>query len=59
MAVKLSDALLRRTEAGSAEYPGEDAVASAAGIMAEELDWTPDRIEMETADLRRAYHLPG
>ena len=59
MAVKLSDALLRRTEAGSAEYPGEDAVASAAGIMAEELDWTPDRIEKETADLRRAYRLPG
>ena len=59
MAVKLSDALLRRTEAGSAEYPGQDAVASAAGIMAEELDWTPDRIETETADLRRAYRLPG
>ena len=59
MAVRLSDALLRRTEAGSAGYPGEDAVASAAGIMAEELHWTPDHIDTETADLRRAYQLPG
>lgn len=59
MAVRLSDALLRRTEAGSAGYPGEDAVASAAGIMAVALDWTRERIDTEIADVRRAYRLPG
>lgn len=59
MAVRLADALLRRTEAGSAGYPGEDAVFSAAGIMAAALDWTQERIDTEIADVRRAYRLPG
>lgn len=58
MAVRLTDALLRRTEAGSAGYPGEDAVASAAGIMAAALDWTRKRIDTEIADVCRAYRLP-
>ena len=58
MAVRLADALLRRTEAGSAGYPGEDAVASAAGIMAAALDWTRKRIDTEIADVCRAYRLP-
>ena len=58
MAVKLPDALLRRTEAGSAGYPGDDAVETAAGIMAGELGWTPRRREMEIAELRRIYRLP-
>ena len=58
MAVRLADALLRRTEAGSAGYPGEDAVASAAGIMAGALDWTRKRIDTEIADVCRAYRLP-
>lgn len=59
MAVRLSDALLRRTEAGSAGYPGDDAVAAAANVMAAELDWTPQRIEAEVNELRRMYQLPG
>ena len=58
MAVRLSDALLRRTEAGSAGQPGEDALQKAAGIMAEELDWTPRRMETELAEVRRTYQLP-
>ena len=59
MAVKLGDALLRRTEAGSAGHPGDDALAKAAGIMAGELGWTPQRRETEIAELRQAYQLPG
>lgn len=59
MAVRLSDALLRRTEAGSAGYPGDDAVAAAARIMAAELGWSPQRTETEVAELRRTYRLPG
>ena len=59
MAVTLSDALLRRTEAGSAGHPGEDALASAARIVAGELGWTPERVDMEIAELRRTYKLPG
>ena len=59
MAVKLSDALLRRTEAGSAGHPGDDAVVAAARILAAELDWTPRRVETEIAEVERTYQLPG
>ena len=58
MAVKLSDALLRRTEAGSAGAPGEDALATAAGVMAAELDWSDERVEAEIAEVARVYQLP-
>ena len=58
MAVKLGDALLRRTEAGSAGHPGDDAVSKAASIMAGELAWTRQRTEKEIAELRRTYQLP-
>ena len=59
MAVRLSDVLLRRTEAGSAGYPGDDAVAAAARILAAELGWSPQRTATEVAGLRRTYRLPG
>ncbi len=58
MAVRLSDALLRRTEAGSAGSPGEDALASAARVMAGELGWTRERIASEITAVRRAYPTP-
>ena len=59
MAVSLSDALLRRTEAGSAGYPGDDALKNAAGIMAGELGWTRQQVESEIAQLCRTYQLPA
>jgi glycerol-3-phosphate dehydrogenase len=46
-AVRLTDALLRRTEAGSAGYPGSDAVARAAAIMARECEWDAHRTKSE------------
>jgi len=58
MAVKLGDALLRRTEAGSAGHPGDDAVSKAAAVMAGELAWTRQRMEREITELRRTYQLP-
>ncbi len=58
MAVRLSDALLRRTEAGSAEHPGHDALAAAAGVMAGELGWSPERSAAEMDAVRRVYQLP-
>ncbi len=59
MAVRLSDALLRRTEAGSAGHPGSDALAAAAGVMADELGWTPKRAAAEMDAVRRVYQLPA
>ena len=58
MAMKLSDALLRRTEAGSAGHPGADALESAAAVMADELGWSPDRIAQEVALVEGTYAVP-
>ena len=57
MAVALSDAVLRRTEAGSAGHPGDDALRVAAGVMAEELGWSPRRTEQEIGDVAGVYGL--
>ena len=57
-AVKLSDALIRRTEAGSAGHPGGDAVATAAAAMARELGWDADRVAREVAAVEEFYQLP-
>jgi glycerol-3-phosphate dehydrogenase len=58
-AVTLSDAVLRRTEAGSSGYPGDDAIANAAAITARELAWSDERTAAEVAAVRSFYRLPG
>lgn len=55
MAVTLSDAVLRRTEAGSAGHPGADAVNVAADVVRDELGWTDERRRDEIARLERVY----
>lgn len=55
MAMKLSDVVRRRTELGSAEYPGDTAVKSCAGLMAEELKWDKRRTEREIAETKAIY----
>jgi glycerol-3-phosphate dehydrogenase len=57
MAVHLSDALLRRTEAGTGGHPGGAAVSAAADTMAAELSWTPAQRASEIAELDRFYEL--
>ena len=59
MAVRLSDAVMRRTEAGSAGHPGDDALEAAAEVMAAELGWSRERIVREIDDVRQAYVIPG
>jgi glycerol-3-phosphate dehydrogenase len=58
MAVTLADALLRRSDAGSAGHPGDAAVRHAAALMAAELHWPPPRIEHETAAVAALYRPP-
>jgi glycerol-3-phosphate dehydrogenase len=58
-AVTLADALVRRTEAGSAGHPGDDAIANAAALMASELSWSPERTAAEIAAVGSFYRLPG
>jgi glycerol-3-phosphate dehydrogenase len=58
MALKLADALIRRTEAGAAGHPGADAVERAATIMAAEHHWDEWRTRNEIAEVDAFYRLP-
>ncbi len=55
MACKVCDTVLRRTDLGSAEYPGDQAVRSCAEIMAKELQWPASHMERELEEIRRFY----
>lgn len=57
MAIKLSDIVLRRTELGSAGYPGDDVVALCAKAMATELGWDIDKTQGEIEELQSIYNL--
>lgn len=58
MAVTLADALIRRTEAGSAGHPGDDAIESAADVMGAELGWDRERRQTEIDAVEAFYKLP-
>ena len=58
MALKLADALVRRTEAGSAGHPGADAVARAAAIMARAHGWDEWRTRNEVGEVEAFFRLP-
>ena len=57
MAVRLVDAVLRRTEAGSAGHPGRHALEAAARVMGAELGWTADRCTQEVETAEQVYRL--
>ncbi len=57
MALTLADALIRRTEAGSAGHPGADAVEVAATLMAAEHGWADERRLAEIAAVDNFYRL--
>jgi glycerol-3-phosphate dehydrogenase len=57
-AVHLTDALIRRTEAGSAGHPGADAIARAAAIMAQACGWDEWHTSKEIAEVEGFYRLP-
>jgi glycerol-3-phosphate dehydrogenase len=58
MALKLADALIRRTEAGAAGHPGADALEQAAAIMARAHEWDAARTRSEIDDVENFYKLP-
>lgn len=55
LALTLTDAIVRRTEAGSAGHPGGAAAASASQVMAGELGWGAARTAREVAALAEYY----
>ena len=58
MALKLGDAVIRRTEAGAAGHPGSDALEHAAFIMARALGWDDARMRSEIDEVENFYKLP-
>lgn len=58
MALKLGDALIRRTEAGAAGHPGADAVERAAAIMARAHGWDEWRTRNEISEVETFFRLP-
>ena len=58
MAIKLGDALIRRTEAGAAGHPGTDAIERAAAIMARVHEWDEARMRSEIGEVETFFKLP-
>jgi glycerol-3-phosphate dehydrogenase len=58
MALKLADAVIRRTEAGAAGHPGADALERAATIMARAHGWDAARTKQEIDEVDDFYKLP-
>jgi glycerol-3-phosphate dehydrogenase len=59
MALKLGDAVIRRTEAGAAGHPGSDALGRAAAIMARAHGWDDERMQNELDEVEAFYRLPA
>ena len=56
-AIRLADAVLRRTALGAAGHPGGEALARAAAIMAETCGWPDARRAEELAATERVYRV--
>jgi glycerol-3-phosphate dehydrogenase len=56
MAVKLADCVFRRTELGTANHPGPQALETSAMLMANELGWKADRTALELAEVRGQFY---
>jgi glycerol-3-phosphate dehydrogenase len=57
LALTLTDAVVRRTEAGSAGHPGPEGAVAAATEMADVLGWAPERVARELDALDDYYRL--
>jgi glycerol-3-phosphate dehydrogenase len=55
MAQKLADVVFRRTDLGTAEFPGHEALAGSAALMAKELGWGNDRLQAELEQTRAHF----
>jgi len=55
MAVRLTDIVVRRTALGSGGHPGREAIEGCGRIAAQELRWTPERLEQELASVEAFY----
>ncbi|MGC1308918.1 MAG: glycerol-3-phosphate dehydrogenase/oxidase [Phormidesmis sp.] len=51
----LSDIVFRRTELGSAGYPGNEALSLCAQVMGNALGWSPDRQNDEVSEVQKRF----
>jgi glycerol-3-phosphate dehydrogenase len=59
MAQKLADVIFRRTDLGTAGYPGDYCLATCAEIMAAELGWDEDKTELEIDEVKSVFRSRG
>ena len=59
MAQRLGDVIFRRTELGTAGYPGDTCIATCAAIMATELGWDEEKTQREIAEVRATFSQMG
>jgi glycerol-3-phosphate dehydrogenase len=59
MAVKLQDVIFRRTELGTGENPGPQAVAQCAALMAAELGWDEQKTGEEIREVLNIFSTRG
>ena len=59
MAQTLADVVFRRTELGTAGYPGDACLQTCAGIMAAELRWNQEKTRHEIEEVRRTFEERG
>ena len=59
MAVRLSDIVFRRTNLGTAEYPGEEAITESADIIAKELGWSVSKTLNEIEEVNNSFENQG
>lgn len=59
LAVSLEDVVLRRTDLGTAAYPGDEAISECAKLMATELGWSDQRRREEVARLEDFFRRHG
>ncbi len=55
MAVKLADIVMRRTDLGTAGYPGHEALRNCAAIIAEDLGWSSERTRAEISEVAALF----
>jgi glycerol-3-phosphate dehydrogenase len=57
MAQKLSDVIFRRTELGSAGYPGDETIKFCAEVMSKELGWNSTKRQQEVEETKNIFRM--
>ena len=53
----LSDVILRRTDLGSAGYPGDKVILACARLAGRELGWTKQKMNQEISQVKQIYEI--